>query len=398
MRIALVVQRYGLDVMGGSELHARLLAEHLQPYMQVEVLTTCAKDMLTWQDHYPPGTQQINGITVHRFPVRQPRDVARFTQLSSKVFDRQYDGQFEGQADYFEQIEWMRRQGPDCPALLQYIRDNRSHYDLFVFMTYLYANTFIGLQLVPEKSILISTSHDEPPIYLDLFRSTFALPRGIIFNTADERDFVHQRFGNAHIPHTVLGVGIETPDIPNTAVTETDYLLYMGRVDPSKGSDKLFDYFLAYKRQTQDPVKLVLVGTPLMPIPNHPDIVALGYLPGDERFAWLQKASVYVHPSPYESLSMSTLEAWSLGVPVLVNGQAAPLKAHIQRSNGGFYFLSQDEFLAHLRRLRAESALRAEMGARGRAYVQEFYEWRKITEGHIAFFKQMYRAVAAPSH
>jgi glycosyltransferase involved in cell wall biosynthesis len=167
----------------------------------------------------------------------------------------------------------------------------------------------------------------------------------------------------------------------------------MGRIHPSKGSDKLFECFLEYKRQTNDPVKLVMTGTLLMPIPNHPDIVSLGFLPGNERFAWLQKASVYVHPSLYESLSMATLEAWSLGVPVLVNGQAAPLKAHIQRCKGGFYYLSQDEFIAHLSRLRADTALRAEMGARGRAYVQEFYEWRKITEGHISFFKDIYKHV-----
>lgn len=392
MRIALVVQRYGLDVMGGSELHARLLAEHVQPYVQVEVLTTCAKDMLTWQNHYPAGIQHINGIPVHRFPVSQPRNVQRFNQLSANVFNP--PNQPDAQADYYDQIQWMHLQGPDSPALFQYIQDNRSRYDLFVFMTYLYANTFIGLQLVPEKSILVSTSHDEPPIYLDIFRSTFALPRGIIFNTTDERDFVHTRFGNDYIPNVVLGVGIETPDALNLeSVTENDYLLYMGRIDPSKGSDKLFEYFLDYKQQTGDPVKLVMTGTPLMPVPNHPDIVALGFLPGDERFAWLQKASVYVHPSPYESLSMATLEAWSLGVPVLVNGQAAPLKAHIQRSNGGFYYLSKDEFVTHLRRLRTERELRTEMGARGRAYVQEVYEWRKITEGYVAFFKQIYQRV-----
>ena len=393
MRIAFVVQRYGLDVVGGSELEARLVAEHLKPYMQVEIITTCARDMQTWQNHYPVGTEHINGIAVHRFPVRAPRSVEKFNQLSAKVYGGGATdaGAADAQADYFDQIEWMRLQGPDSPALFQFIKDNHSRYDLFVFMTYLYATTFIGLPLVAKKSVLIPTAHDEPPIYLDIFRNTFALPRGIVFNTRDEQDFVYQQFGNQRIPSAILGVGIDVPPVQDTTqVTEADYLLYMGRVDPSKGSDTLFDYFLEYKRQTNDPVKLILIGTPLMPVPNHPDIVALGFLPGDERFAWLQKASVYVHPSPYESLSMATLEAWNLGVPVLVNGHAAPLKAHIQRSNGGFYYLSKDEFVAHLRRLRAEHTLRAEMGARGRAYVNEFYEWRKITEGYVAFFKRIY--------
>ena len=60
MKLAIVVQRYGADINGGAELHARYVAEHLAPHAQVTVLTTCARDYLTWHDEYPAGVEVIN--------------------------------------------------------------------------------------------------------------------------------------------------------------------------------------------------------------------------------------------------------------------------------------------------------------------------------------------------
>ncbi len=69
-RIAIVNQRYGLEVNGGSEYYTRLLAEHLQESFDVTVLTTTALDYDTWENHYPAGTDKIHGVKVRRFPVK----------------------------------------------------------------------------------------------------------------------------------------------------------------------------------------------------------------------------------------------------------------------------------------------------------------------------------------
>ena len=82
MKVAVVVQRYGADINGGAELHARYIAEHLARHVQVEVLTTCATDYITWRNALPAGVETVHGVTVRRFPVAREREPDEFGQLS----------------------------------------------------------------------------------------------------------------------------------------------------------------------------------------------------------------------------------------------------------------------------------------------------------------------------
>ena len=88
MKLAVVVQRYGLAINGGAELHARYIAERLSRHADVEVLTTCATDYVTWRNALAPGLEEVNGVRVRRFPVAQERNPRVFGQLSERVLDR----------------------------------------------------------------------------------------------------------------------------------------------------------------------------------------------------------------------------------------------------------------------------------------------------------------------
>ena len=88
-RLALVVQRYGLDIAGGAEYHCRLVAEHLARHASVTVLTTCASDYLTWANHYPEGEEVLNGVPVRRFAVERPRDIERLRQMIHRASGNQ---------------------------------------------------------------------------------------------------------------------------------------------------------------------------------------------------------------------------------------------------------------------------------------------------------------------
>ena len=84
-KIALVVHRYGLDVNGGAEYHCRVLAEHMTLRYEVDVLTSCARNTLPWDNAYEEGVEVINHVNVHRFPVEKIRDDILFDELSKQM-------------------------------------------------------------------------------------------------------------------------------------------------------------------------------------------------------------------------------------------------------------------------------------------------------------------------
>ena len=387
MRLAFVVQRYGPDVNGGAEVECRQLAERMSRHMQVEVLTTCAEDYHTWRNIYPAGRDVINGVPVRRFLVDRERTMDEFSLFTAELRTRP--------RSFADEMRWMELQGPMCSGLLRYLEMNESRYDLFFFMTYLYASNFFGLQLVPHKSMLLAMAHDDPWIRFGIFKSLFHLPRAFVFNTVEEQQLIHRLFKNEYIPGRVLSSGMDTialaaiaadphPDILQQDArvgSQDEYIIFVGRVDPSKGCDQLFEYFLRYKRETGSAVKLVLIGKPTMPIPAHPDIVPLGFV-REEPYYWMARARALVLPSVFESLSLVVLESMGMSVPVLVNGRCDVARGHCRRSNGGLYYYNYEEFAAALSLLLARPGLRAQLGRQGQAYVQQNYAW-EVMEGRF---------------
>ena len=187
MRIAFIVQRYGAEILGGSEYHCRLIAERMAERHDVEVLTTCARDYVTWKNEYPEGNDRARGVTIRRFANAEARDIQSFNQFSDWIFNYPHTKD--------DEIEWLRRQGPWCPALVDYLEKNHRAYDVLIFFTYLYAPTVLGLKVAPERSILVPTAHDEPAIRLGIYREMFSLPAAIAYNTETERRFLKGEFG-----------------------------------------------------------------------------------------------------------------------------------------------------------------------------------------------------------
>ena len=107
MKLAVVVQRYGADLNGGAELQARYIAERLSRHADVEVLTTCARDYITWRNEIPAGTDSVNGLLVKRFKVSRERNPSDFGKLSQHVFRK-----FHSVAD---ELKWLQAEGPTSP-------------------------------------------------------------------------------------------------------------------------------------------------------------------------------------------------------------------------------------------------------------------------------------------
>lgn len=385
-RIALVVQRYGEEVNGGAELLARWLAERLTALAEMHVITTCAIDYHTWDNAYPSGESDLNGVCVHRFLVDAPRK-EDFAERTLALFD--------GERTLFDELQWMKDQGPYSTGLLDYIRESYHDYDLFIFVTYLYPPTVFGLPLVSDKAILLPMAHDEPYLRLPIIRPLFHLPQAIVYNTEPEMRLVNRIAHNEYVTQIVAGVGINVPENVSAERFRRKYgldgpfVVYAGRVDSSKNLPELLDYFARFRDEGGLDVKLVLIGRLNLDLPDRPDIISLGFVSEQDKFDAIQAAEALLTPSLYESLSMVIMEAWLMGTPTLVNGRCEVLKSQTRRGNGGLYYYNYDEFAVALKMLLEADDLREQLGRQGRAFVMSNYNWDIVMAKYQALLDKL---------
>ncbi len=384
MKLACVVHRYGADFAGGSEAHCRGVAERLGERHQVDVLTTCARDYVSWRNEMPAGVEQDGRVRVHRFPTARMRDLPRFDALSEQVFS--------GRASDADQEQWFRENGPDTPGLLEHLRRHGREYDLVLFWSYRYAPSFFGVPLVAERAVLVPTAEEDLLIGAPILKRFFRLPIGYLMLTPEEAALVAANCDGPLPPASIVGTGVmpATPADPGVLASlnmEEPYVLYLGRIELNKGCDVLFRRFVDYAASGRPPVNLILAGPALMDVPAHSRIRAPGFVAPAVKDALLSGAKALVMPSPYESLSMALLEAWNHARPALVNGRCGVLKGQVRRANGGLYYENAADFMEGLRLLVERSDIADGLGRNGLAYVEAHYRWPSVlerTEGFLA--------------
>src|SRR5262245_38277431 len=456
MKIALVVQRYGSEVLGGSEQLCRLIAERLAVQHDVEVLTTCARDYISWKNEYPEGADRVRGVTVRRFATARTRDLDSFNRYSDWIFASPHSRA--------EELEWLKLQGPWCPALIDHLRRQHQQYDVMVFFTYLYATAVLGTEVSPGRSILVPTAHDEPAIKLEIFKDLFSRVAALCYLTEGEKQFVQRQFPDRPLLEELIGVGVDIPQqqpYPRMPTPPEDDLSIESETNgdagqtgaaPGSGTEEgptgaqepgregaakadeeapvrdFPSHLLAggsvFRRRHRlygpialyggriDPGKgceelieyfstyvkeggdatLALMGVKLMALPEEPYIRFAGLLSEGERIQALEAATVVICPSPYESLSLLALEAMSVGTPVLVNARSAVLVEHCVRSNGGLWYTDRNEFIECLNLLMTDTRLRAALGRNGRDYVRKNYRWEVVLGKYERIFSRVRNA------
>lgn len=377
-RVAFVVQRYGAEVNGGAETLCRGIAEHIAAFWDVEVLTSCSREYVDrFENDYREGLAHENSIPVRRFPVDHLRAEARsFWRLDEKVRARRSTTR--------EDELWLREIGPHCLELRKYVSDHAREFDLFVFFTYLYWTTQAVLPLVRDRAVLVPTAHEEPPILARPFDTFFELPRILLCSTPEEEELLRRRTKGRMAPTQIVGSGVDSSLGNDPALFRAhlgipgQYVLYVGRVQREKGCEKLFDYYLALPERIRASFPLVLIGKAAMRVPRSAHISHAGFVSEELKRSALTGATLLIMPSPYESLSLATLEAWASGIPVLVNGDCDVLKNQCRRSQGGLWYHCADEFREAFTLLIGDAALRAALGKNGQAYVQRNHTWDAV--------------------
>jgi glycosyltransferase involved in cell wall biosynthesis len=387
VKLAVVVQRYGADINGGAELHARYIAERLSRHGQVEVVTTCARDYVSWKNELSPGVETVNGLQVRRFPVSRERHPIDFGRRSQRVFGHPHS--------LADEIAWLDSEGPTSPALVDYLARSAASFDYVLFFSYRYYHAWHGARRLAGKAVLVPTAERDPAIGLSMFGPVFRGVRAIMYNSHEERAMIQTVTGNHDVPGVVVGVGSEVPDRTDPRRFRRQYkinrpfAIYVGRIDANKGCAELFNYFQRYAATFPRGLDLVLIGKPIIPVPQHHRIHHLGYLSDQDKFDALAAADLLIMPSYFESLSMVALEAWALGRPVLANGRCDVLKGQCIRSNAGLYYESYEEFAETLYSLESNGPLHARLGANGRDYFTRNYAWPVIERKYLDMFRQL---------
>lgn len=375
MKLACVVQRYGVAVTGGSEAHCRHLAERLAEHHDVHVLTSCAEDYVHWRNTLEPGWSSIGTVRVHRFPVEHQRQLHAFADLSERAFARRHSPD--------DERAWFEANGPEVPDLVEFLRTRGHEYDLILFWAFRYYPSIFGVPVVQDRAVLVPTAEEDAVLDFVTLGDFFRRPRGYIFLTEEERRLVTARAGGRVAASTVIGTGLD-PALPTSPAAleplnlASPFVVYLGRVDRNKGCDRLVEYFIRYQQEEHRDVTLVLAGPLHVALREHPRVKVLGFVSDDVREALFDQARALVMPSPYESLCMALLEGWNRGLPALVNARCSVLKGQVRRAGGGLYYGTYREFAAGLSWLLDHPDEARQFGRQGLAYVEREYRWPTV--------------------
>jgi len=407
MKFAFITPRYGADIPGGAEHACRLLAEQLSARHEVDVLTTCARNPLTWKNEYTEGADRVRGVLLRRFAVSQAHDAAGFKQHSERILSLPRSRN--------DEIAWSRRLGPVSNGLLDHLRRQHRGYDVLVFFSLMHATTVDGAEVAPDKSIIFPHLVLQPALRFGLWADLLTSVRAVGLVSDAERRLLHDYVGvRARIDETV-GIGIDPPPqlsyprhqqdpadalinddaAADVVEAEPDYLsgrgvtfrrrnrlygsfaLYGGRVDSHNGCEEMLEYFDAYAGE-DDAMPLVLMGVKMMKLPDQRHVVLGGVLPDRERMSAYEAADVTIAPASDDLLAQGALESLAVGTPVLTSARNQTAVSHCVKANAGLPYANRQEFVETLRLLARNTRLREALGENGRNYVRQHYRWEHV--------------------
>lgn len=414
MKFAFITPRYGAEIASGAEHACRLLAEHVAERHDVEVLTTCAADALTWKNEQAEGADRIRGVLVRRFPVTQPHDPVALRQFTDRIL--------LAPRSRAEELEWVRRLGPWTPALIEHLKRQHRTYDALVFFSLWHPTTVHGVQIAPDRSVLFPYLQMQPHLRFGLWSDALSAVRAIgLFSTA-ERHLLRQFLRAAHAADDIVGVGIDPPPAhayprhqqdPNDALVPEEaeghdeaapevegdaqaayltspgipfrrrhrlygsFALYGGRVEPDNGCEEMLEYFDSYAA-VNGSTALVLMGVKMMKVPGAPYLRLAGVLPERERMVAYEAADVTIAPTSADLLALPVLESFAVGTPTLASARNEAAAEHCRRANAGLYYANREEFVEAMRALMSNARLREALGRNGREYIRQNFRWDAV--------------------
>lgn len=396
--------------VGGVERSTRDLCERLvaERGFEVTVLTTDVFSVQAFRDARQPrmveGLDEVqNGVRVRRFPVRAGW-AAALRPLQSAAYRLRLPG------NDLLRTWWS---GPISPAMRRAARAE-ARVDVVCAASFplnhmRYAFDVPGAPPV----VLVGAVHTSDTWAFDRACLLRLVDRSYatVAHTEHERDWLVARGCHAGRIR-VIGHGIDAGELrPRSGafrarhgIAREAFLVgFVGQQGAHKGLDILVgatpellqrcpDAFVAVggARTTYSPTLAALVAA--LPAGARERVLVVDDLDEQEKADLLGDADVFVSPSRAESFGITTLEAWSLGKPVVV-GDTPSQREVVEDGVTGLVVAhgDTDALVSALVRLR-EPGLRRRLGEAGRAAVRERFSRRSVEGRYVELLEQAARA------
>ncbi len=392
MKICFVVQRYGVEFVGGAERYVRAMAGGLAAEgHDISVVTSCATSYHDWADEYPAGSVLDEGVVVHRLPVTAPRDNERFIPLHLRAVDVHQPPLWP-----WAQERWSQLMGPDLQDGPAVVARAAATHDVTILVGYHYSQT-MRLTLPAAAfgpTIVIPTAHPEGAFHVGRVGAMFEHADHVISLAPEEAELIRRTY-DAAPQISVVGCPVDPIVAPSEAEIDAAvaavgarrgrYAIVVGRVDPAKGSDDAIRFTQLYRRNIDPDFELVVVG-PGGDGARTDGVRSTGFVDEATKNALIAGSGVLLQPSYMESFSLALMEGWLLGRPALVQRRSEVLAGHAERSGGGLTYGDYLDFEAAMVLLTGSPDISARLGRAGCDYVEREYAWDHVRSGflHVA--------------
>lgn len=392
LRVAVVIQRYGREIIGGAEIHARMLVERLNshPDVQIEVFTSCAKNHMTWANDYSSGLDPHEQIPVHRFKTVRTR--SKFLGLYLRLL--QCVPKFLKPARRFLEKRWIEAQGPFVPDLISHLKSRQGEFHCCLAFTYLYYPTLACISGLDIPTVLIPMAHDEAPWYFVETGESLSKTRAILANSAAELRFIQQTRPEIAHKMSVAGIGIDVnanrnPSVPKKSGQDFK-LLYLGRIGKGKAVHELLYYF---SQQTQTRRVILHLAGPIengfaLPQDNE-NIIYHGRITDEEKNSLLSEVDCIVNPSHHESMSILVLEAISSGKPVLAQAQCEIFQDYAKEYDTIYLFSDKNSWNHQLIKIQNELPDLESKLTTNADKLRRKYQWSRIERSVISQLQRL---------
>lgn len=387
MKLCFVIQRYGVDFVGGAEKYVESMATGLAADgHDISVITSCATSYEDWANVYPPGTTVDHGVTVHRVAVRAPRDNDRFIPLHLRAI-QVHDTPLWPWA----QDRWTQMMGPDLADVGPLVAAEAARCDATVLVGYHYSQTMRLTEIAAAHgaTVVIPTAHPEGAFHVGRVGEMFQHADHVVCLAPEEADLVDDTY-HCGDRISVVPCPVEPIESPSASAVEQArraagiadprYGVVVGRVDPAKGSDDVVRFTRQLRRSTDPRFELVVIGPGGDGFAGIDGIISTGFVDESTKLELMAGAGVLIQPSYMESFSLALIEGWMLGRPALVQRRCHVLAGHVERSGGGASYDDYLSFEAALTAIRSRPDLATQLGDSGRAYALHDFAWSRISE------------------